>query len=185
MKLCWLYQTALAWSKDPQAPAAAWVKRHLRVCPRCRRFDEEHSRVAAALAASAQAQVTDPPPFLRARILSTLKAESSRSVEPIALRRWAGAALVSAFSLFIMIAFFVNRPGPHPARLNPAGSATEAWEQWKLRISPDQLLAWTERVDQPLENELNSVASDAKSALASLAGNFLPEPGAGHGGPQR
>lgn len=33
---------------------------------------------------------------------------------------------------------------------------------------------WSKRLDQPLEAEMHSVVSDAKSALQLLAGNFLP-----------
>ena len=38
-----------------------------------------------------------------------------------------------------------------------------------------QVLAWTEKLDEPLEGEMHLVVSDAKLALHSLTANFLPE----------
>jgi hypothetical protein len=36
---------------------------------------------------------------------------------------------------------------------------------------------WSKALDQPLETEMKSVVSDAKTAIQLLAGNFLPETG--------
>ena len=42
-------------------------------------------------------------------------------------------------------------------------------------ITPEQLQALTEKIDQPLEKELKNVISDTRLAIQFVASNFLPE----------
>ena len=42
-------------------------------------------------------------------------------------------------------------------------------------ITPEQLQALTEKIDEPLEKELKNVISDTRLAIQFVASNFLPE----------
>jgi hypothetical protein len=42
-------------------------------------------------------------------------------------------------------------------------------------ITPEQIQALTERIDQPLEKELKNVISDTRLAIQFVASNFIPE----------
>jgi hypothetical protein len=178
MKLCYFYQKAVAWHVDsPSTPR--WLERHLDACPACRHFQRDQARLVSALTATAEAHVTATPPFLHSRIVASLPSPSEQADAPVLWHRWLQAALIPALSVLLVMAYLVRKsdlprffqPESSPA----AGSQTAAVDQLLPQDGPNRLFAWTEQVDLPLQTELDSVVTDAKSAFQLLAGNFLPD----------
>ena len=179
MKACWFYQKAASWMLDSTAPAPSWIQRHLADCPDCAHFHREQDQLISTLRATASAQLADPPPFLRGKILSTLRAEARRPVPQFHALRWVRAMIIPALGVVLFMAYVVRKPD-NTSSLPSSGSPpirsfTEAVEKIIPKADASQLLSWTEQVDQPLETELDSVMTDAKSAVQGFAMNFLPD----------
>ena len=176
MKLCSLYKKAISWAADSHAPVPLWVKPHLLACRECRGFQEVQMRLSARLRSDAKADVPELPPFLHARILFALRTKSEKPAQRVSGLRWIEAALIPALGALAIAAYCVWRPGgshesaPHRNVALGAG----ALQTWIPQSDPGQLLAWTEKLDQPLQSEIHFVVSDAKTAWQSLAENFLP-----------
>ena len=176
MKLCWLCRQAISWAADSHAQVPRWVKPHLLACPDCRGFQEGEMRLSARLRADAGADVPEFPAVLHARILFGLRTKSAKPAQRVPAFRWIEAVLIPALGVLVMAAYCVwKQGGSHepPSRLVVSPGAN-ALQTLIPRSDPSQLLAWTGKLDQPLQSELDFVVSDAKTALQSLAENFLP-----------
>jgi len=174
MNACWLYEKALFWTADSQDGMPAYLQRHLAGCARCRTVYESHARVAHELRLNPQSQLTELPPFLHARIMSGLTS-STPAASPLAGWNAVRAVLVPAFGVLMITAFFwwIRQEPPRSAAISaPAQTAAPS----DPAPEPDQIVAWIDKMPQPLERELASVVKDGKTALRSLAGNFLPDP---------
>jgi hypothetical protein len=179
MKLCWLYRKAISWAADSQAQVPRWVKPHLLACPDCRRFQQGEMSLSTRLTADAKAHVAEFPPVLHARIMSTLRTEAAKPAQRVLALRWIEAALIPALGALMIAAYCVSKPGgshesPSYLAASPGASALQTLIPQSPQSDPSQLLAWTGKLDQPLQSELDFVVSDAKTALQSLAENFLP-----------
>jgi hypothetical protein len=177
MKLCSLHRKTISWAADSHAQAPRWVKPHLLSCPECRRFQEEELRLSARLRADAEAGLPEFPPVLHARILFALRTKRAQRAQRVPGFRWIEAALIPALGVLAIAAYCVWKPaGNHqsPPALTAPSAGASAWRPLIPQSDPSQLLAWTGKLDQPLQSELDFVVSDAKTALQSLAENFLP-----------
>jgi hypothetical protein len=139
------------------------------------------------LLTTAEAQRALPSPFLRTRILAAI--DRSQSNEPVAgwehwwLRLGVRFGAVATFFAAFVIAAVVWRqhtPPPRAAVQQPAPSAVTPALLENLtgrlsRADGQKLLEWSQSLEQPLDQELQSLVNDAKSALGSLARNFLPD----------
>jgi hypothetical protein len=128
------------------------------------------------LAAGAEAHRREPSPFLRARILARLEAEPTPQAPSLLLSRWIRAALIPAVGIVLIAAYSLRKNADLPRSFPAVDVVQETSEVPYAAPSTeaDLLLAWTERLDQPLATELNSVVSDAKMAWESLTDNFMP-----------
>ena len=156
-----------------------WVSRHVAVCPSCRQFQAGQRRLISALSAEARAQSPELPPFLHGRIIASVRKEAKESRRPFALIYWVRAALIPALGVFALASYLTWKPHPPQTRAShrtthmvavDLGNSTES----VAKVDPTRLLAWAEKLDQPLESELHLVVGDAKDAFKSLAANFLP-----------
>jgi hypothetical protein len=179
MKLCWFYRKAIAWAADDESPLPAWLEHHLRHCDHCARVRKTEFSLAAGLRRAAAQERRDVPPFLHARILRALDevAEESCALgqdEKRLINRWWPVLIPFAAVLLLALygawKFSVIEPPTPIMAVQPDPEPTAAKE---LPTTP-QLLAWADRIDQPLETELRSVVSDARSAWLALTDNFLP-----------
>lgn len=174
MKFCWFYRKTVSWAADSGAQLPYWAERHLLACAQCRRFQQDESRLANALAGAAGAQRTEFPPFLHSRIVFRLATERPKATGRVPGFHWLRAALIPAFGVLVIAAYLGWKPHRHDA-LPPQGVSSVAEANPSIPPSdPDRLLAWTGKLDWPLANELDSVVSDAKSAMRSIGENFLP-----------
>jgi hypothetical protein len=174
MNACWLHEKALFWSAESQDGLPAYLQRHLAGCARCRTAYESQARVAHDLRLKPESQLTELPPFLHARIMSGLKSSAPAS---ISLTGWSAvrAVLVPAFGVLTITAFFwwIRQEPPRSAAISPPAQTAAPSNP---APDPDQIVAWIDKMPQPLERELASVVKDGKTALRSIAGNFLPDP---------
>jgi hypothetical protein len=180
MKLCWLHRMALSWSTDSRAHAPRWARRHLGSCPRCRSLYHQDEQLITALRVGSRTARSEVefPPFLHNRILANLQAEPTKATSVIPSLDWVRAVLIPALGVFLLAAYWMWRPqGEQDKALTQDSPPPILSELQNLLKDPNprQALAWTEKLDQPLESEIHLVVSDAKAALQSLTANFLPE----------
>jgi len=174
MILCWHYRRVVSRSLDADAPLPAPAERHLRECPACRRRFEAEAAVARQLSAGAGSQRRTPSPFLHAKIMSAVaRSQPDARRVPWPGRRVSSVALGVACLLLAVMALWRNPPpiqALHP--LTP--SLTNIAVALSLPRH-DEVTAWTAKLQDPLETELDLVISDTTNALNALADNFLPE----------
>jgi hypothetical protein len=88
-----------------------------------------------------------------------------------------GTAVLLIVSM--LLAAQIRFGGDRDAQIKPAAgpdlAQTSSLPDTTEFINPQKLLGLTLLLDQPLERELNNVASDARTAVLLLADNFLPE----------
>ena len=176
---CWHYRRIIASSVDANSALAQSTQNHLRTCPTCREFYDSETNVARKLSVGARAEQRLPSPFLHAKIMSSISSSEPDAFEtkqmPARLG-WA-VALVTACILVTGLLWLNHRPAAvglvGPQALRSAPVSTEAALPVKF---PDatQFRAWTTKLDEPLEHEMKLVVNDAKTAMNSLADNFLP-----------
>jgi hypothetical protein len=108
--------------------------------------------------------------------MARLEIDPAPSGDRPTLFAWWRAVLVPALGVVAIAAYWLAKAPPQKAALAPSIPPIPA-ELAELipPHSPAKVLAWTEKLDQPLENEIQFVVSDAKTALLSLTANFLPE----------
>src|SRR5688572_14791439 len=171
MKLCRIYRRAMVfWLDEPAAPR--WLGQHLERCPECRAAWETERRFIQQLGSQTPPR-PEPVPFLRARIVANVRAQTPpgahaevRVLRPVGLAAF-GLALVLALAL-------LSLPGKKPAQpvAVVAPRATQPPTVLARVVDGTELLRLVDRIDEPLETELQSVVNDARTALNSLAYNF-------------
>jgi hypothetical protein len=174
MNACWFYRKRVSWAAHSQGGLPGCVQRHLHACASCRRFHHDQARLTAALTADPGAHLAELPPFLHARIMSGLTRPAPSSAQRDG---WGavGAVLIPALGVLLITAFFWWIRPARPLADAAAPAAATATPS-SVEADPGPIVAWMGKVDQPLERELKLVVSDGKTALRSLAGNFLPDP---------
>ena len=180
MNLCWFYRRAVVWTAESDHPLPQWLERHLGRCGACRQVQDGQAALIAGLRREARTAAVEMPPFLHGKIMRSCEtcgtAEASWGENWRAgLGRWWRSALLPAAVVLMISGYALWQFGPNPSL--PEQMAAEAPGEVIQPIGPAQgvpLLVWAERIDQPLQDELQSVLSDARSALVALTDNFLP-----------
>ncbi|MEO7414297.1 MAG: hypothetical protein ABIZ81_13170 [Opitutaceae bacterium] len=155
---------------------------HVSACADCQAYfvashelDQNLGRAAALL----RRDVPGSPPHLVRSILQAVRAEKAR-VEPERARSrapmWAMGAVVVAAAV---AAFYFQRPMQFNSTATSSEDAAiavvDAVETLSVRLTETLIPATGAMVaNNPLQRELGSVYSDARSALNFLALNFLP-----------
>lgn len=179
MKLCWLYQKFFAHHFETESSTPAWLKNHLSGCEACRAFQAAQLRLTTRLTEHARVHGANPSPFLHGKILAALDRDTPAPANSFnaldALRRLA----IPALGVFLVLAFWLRFPTTQPrdiASVNNASSSAQSQPAANANLSggDGNFSEWLKELHQPLETELYLVASDAKTALASLTENFLP-----------
>jgi len=193
---CQLYRFWINRAFDDGQRLTARSARHLADCEECRRWHERQLLVVQRLQAGRQtagaigtavstvggaAGATEvAPPFLRARILNEIKADSRREA-PVTFTRWAwvGAA-VAAVALAMIAAQSSTKQAAllvapnEPASASVPKSATALIEATSRFADGGRLLQVATNFDQPLQEEMHLVLEDARAALRSLQLEFVP-----------
>lgn len=162
---------------DPVRPS--WVSRHLETCPACRADDAAHARLCEALRAEAAGGRAAAPPFLAGRIVHTLAARPPATSPRFG---WLAVGLTGTTALAAVVLALALRfwPSPNPpatpslTNSGPKPLAPTLLAETALPAA-ERLLELSGTLDLPLQNELDAVMSDARSAVQFLASNFLPD----------
>jgi anti-sigma factor ChrR (cupin superfamily) len=180
MIACWFHKKVIARCLDTSEALPDSTQRHVQNCPACRHFLDLERALVRRLAADAERHSQSPSPFLHARIMASLDRTSQiaeperRFLNPI----WATALVIVGLGLF-SIPFLRNSKNPaHPNRIAASSNLLAATQQLASnspKTTARNLLEWSKALDQPLETEIKSVVSDAKTAMNLLAQNFLLE----------
>jgi hypothetical protein len=175
MKLCWLYHWMIRWNGDDE-PKPGLLQRHLHECAACRRVHQGGAQLTARLKAEAPAHLTEPPPFLQNRILAALRQEPQSTAPHVFGIFRLGTALIPAVAILVVLGYWMHDTDTlNPSQTAEVSSPTAVQAEKLLAQSdPGHLLDLAGKLDQPLQSELNSVVSDAKTALQSLTENFVP-----------
>ncbi len=172
---CWLYKWRLTRSLDENCEIGPRVLQHLQSCRPCSEWKSMHTGIAQRLQGEVKLQ-KEVPPFLHARIVARLGAETLQPQEIGSWLPWASA--ISLATLVVLAVFIWHRPSnPRPASVIALVEQTELQEvSLPLRLPNSSMLAeFSRNWDQPLETEMKSVVHDARAAVNLLAFNFLPD----------
>lgn len=176
MIVCWFYKKIIAHHLD-DLPARA--RAHLETCPNCRRHYESEADIARRLATGAEAERLPASPFLHARIMASLD-RSQGETEDNRKRGRLGWAVALGAACLLLLGVFVRwdqtSPGSPGIPSAAKVSSTTVLLPFTLKLPPvPQIREWTEKLDEPLETEMQLVVSDARTAMNSVVENLLPD----------
>jgi hypothetical protein len=155
--------------------------RHVESCADCREYFRASEALDSALRRDAVRSAPEFPAGLERSIMQAVRA-SGRTPEPsrFSTALFAGGGFIAAAAVALAVVFFHQAPGVKstavvakdaaavPGIVAAAESLADRW--WNEVVPPARTLV----MGNPLQQELNSVYSDARSALDFLALNFLP-----------
>lgn len=178
-----------AWSVLGGAPRKGAPARHVAGCPECRAHFAAESELEARLRRAAPHHLQPLPDGFEHRMERALAAAAREDRAP-ARPATPWLALGSAFAgvaAVIVLAVFLMRPADRPASSDAVADAA-ADPKAVLEESMQVAQALNDRFwndvaptatsfvrENPLQQEMSAVYSDARSALQFLARNFLPD----------
>ena len=147
---------------------------HVATCGDCQRFYGDCRELESSLTRVALTSAQRVPTGLERRIVDAIRV----SARP-APRRFPSLGLISLGGALAAVAFAVflvpKAPGPgNPEALAPAEIVAMAQSAANRVLSPLKPVTDTLEQQDPLQNQVASVYSDAQSAVRFLALNFLP-----------
>jgi hypothetical protein len=170
--LCRATRVRAAWLSHSDSS----VSRHCATCVDCRAYFSTDNQLETRLRRDAPARTTNVPSNLESRILQAVDRSQLQERSPRRTLSWGLAALASA-AVVAVATVQLHRPASQPTSA-PAGTvedvlavASELPKQWFATVQPGATKLLEEN---PLQLEIASVSSDARSALDFLAMNFLP-----------
>jgi hypothetical protein len=179
---CWFHKKVIAHSIDAGQALPERTQRHAQNCPACCQSWEIECELTRQLAAGAGAHRQPPSPFLHAKIMASLDrpAETARTHRNDPAPIWAAAVIIGVLGIFgISFVQHLQRPSPDGQPKERSGTlpqpVIQKFAQDLSAFNGRNVFEWSKTLDQPLEIEMQSVVSDAKTALQLLAQNFLPE----------
>lgn len=177
---CFYCRRAIIKSFDTDRPCAAPVEKHLRACPACSAFYEQHAAVAAQLRNEFASDTYELPPHLRDRIMTAcgegtdcppLESASGdgRGIVNIVSVTAAAAALVIGLFAWTSLGPENERTEPKPvAGQKDGGSLVVAWLVTRGSVSPDKAVGTTAQVIEDPAASLDSLAADGMALVDSL-----------------
>jgi hypothetical protein len=176
--LCRCVQLRVALARHARATPPRWCRRHLAACPRCQLELAAEAALDDRLRRGPVPQAPPAPAGLDARILAALD-RAARPVAPVWSRGWKPALAVAALVLLMaggLVWSNRSRPAAQLTASAPAPPRPGLAVPTNL-VVPDaeQLLALTTRLNDPLQQELDRVLNDLRTAGQSLAASFLPD----------
>ena len=153
------------------------LTRHLETCASCRDFYARQRALAGML----QRPVTNEEPYpvgLNASIMRAID-EPAETAEVSGPRRrqfspWLPPLAFASVALLAAL-FLVLRQSDSEQPVLASSEPARIEEVVVEETAPnDYIRSWSIAINQPLDNELESVVADARSAVQFLAFNFLP-----------
>ncbi len=177
--LCRCVQLRAALARQARGTPPRWCRRHLAACPRCQLELAAETALEDRLRRGPAPQLPPAPVGLNARILAALD-RASRPPAPVRAGGGWKPALAAAALVVLAAGGLIwsnrSRPAPQHAASTPAPPRPVLTVPTNL-VVPDaeQLLALTARLNDPLQQELDRVLNDLRTAGQSLAATFLPD----------
>jgi len=174
---CWFHKRILSRSLDANATPPTGTLRHLRHCATCSAFYEAQSSIVRELVAGAESCRLQSSPWLERRIIAELQQEPEGG--GMAARRFPSGWPIAATAAGLLLGAFLwlqNRPVPG-GQTHPGSDASAADLASLLELPKGAGLSeLSQKLNWPLETEMQLVVTDAKTAMNYLADSFLPEP---------
>jgi hypothetical protein len=169
---CRATRARAAWLSQPDSN----VSRHCATCADCHAYFSTADQLETRLRRDAPARATNVPSSLESRILRAVDDSQLQERRPRRNLSW-GIAVLAAAAVVAVATLQLQRPAPQETAA-PVGTvedvlavASELPKQWFAAVQPGATKLLEEN---PLQLEIASVSSDARSALDFLAMNFLP-----------
>lgn len=175
MKTCWFYRVVTLLTADEPSDVPAWVRRHQAHCPACRKRTAGTETIEQALRTTARSDATSAPPFLAQRIVNRL---ASADHAPRRVTCWQPRLAWAAGVL--LVAGLVWREVGNPTTSSLPGREAGPTPWISLQAMTESLppatswIEWGDRLDGPLNEELDAVVADARGAVQYLTASFLP-----------
>lgn len=178
MFTCFIHRKAAASSLDGNTPLSQRTRVHLASCPACRAAYGAEREIGKRLARDRAERLEPVSPFLHGRIMSHVERADNADREPssaaFAFLRHPALLLPCLVLLTIVLLKTVPR---HSSPAPPSQALAQGQKPLSetLRASQARLAKWSGSLDQPLNTEMQLVATDAKAAVQFLSHNFLPQ----------
>lgn len=166
---CWIYRKQLQEAAANSAPLSAAARRHVQSCACCGEEFALQSALTRRLVREAKQQAEEAPAFLASRVMAAARASRHSAPEP-AFPAWPRLASFAGMAALGALALFLTLPKPPPLAPSPVALQPAMADE---EISP-ALTQWAAKINNPLQTEMERVASDARNAMQLLAHNFLP-----------
>jgi hypothetical protein len=171
--VCRLIRSWSAVTGDPSSPGA--VSRHADHCPACQAFFAASSALDERLRAAAPRHMQSLPAGFDQRLEHALARATRASASSESNSRWVLWSLFGSLAAAAALVFVLLRPAANsPEGLEIAVTPDRPENRVALGgPSSGEVILETMAVN-PLQQEIDHVYSDARSALQFLALNFLP-----------
>ena len=152
---------------------------HAESCEECRQYFRAAAKLESALRRDAIRFAPPAPAGLERGIMQAIRAATPvRSRAPSHLGWFAGGGVAAAAAVALAVVLLQHPPQAQPTVVvvkTPAAEKVVPGESISDRLYSEVITpAGTLVANNPLKNELDSVYSDARTALDFLALNFLP-----------
>lgn len=155
------------------------LKAHLERCGSCRRTYEQQREVAEMLQRPVDEKI-EFPAGLNESIMRAIGEESEPRADRRSRRRnfspwFAPVALASVALAAALVILLQDTEPDRPQVAESDPGPPEAVAASVASVPSDYIRTWSIAIDRPLDNELDNVVADARSAVRFLAINFLPD----------
>ena len=171
MKTCGLHRFFLSWRSDGRNDWPKFTEKHLKECADCRNWWQEQRGLEARLSERPR-DLEVSPGFTRGVMWQIESAVPE--LKPTSSLGW---RLAAAAGLGMVCVMLFREPGRDvtQATIERNNAPEFAEVQMLVKKNAEVLKLLPERVDDPLEKELQFVISDTKNAFAFVADSVLPE----------
>ena len=177
--ICFRIRLKISSAIESGGPLPDNLKTHLGSCASCRRFHDRQRAVVNRLQKEAPVG-TGYPAGLNASILRAIRepvpTPARRDPAQLRVSPWLAPLSFASIALVAALYLILRQPASSPPRMADQEAPAREQNVAAEKAPGDYIRSWSVAINQPLDNELDSVVADARSAVRFLAINFLPEP---------
>jgi len=177
--MCFRKQLRITSAVDADERLPDDLKIHLERCDSCRLHYERQREVAAMLRRPVNEKIGFPA-GLNESIMRAVRVEpaprKTRQKRAGDLSPWLAPVALASIALVGALILLLRSPEiDRPLTASVDSGLTESVATSSGPAPSDYIRSWSAAIDRPLDNELDGVVADAKTAVRFLAINFLPE----------